>query len=256
MHIYADRAGPASVAASAGDYPLDKDAAVRVHLEIAPVEHDTRACDAIVERDLIRPDSPGELVALEDAFPREVAKIGVFERAARENAQRADDAALHRKPRGANRAAHPIEVRPASEAVADVGGGVPLAVIAEAICADQAGGQTKPPAVPIGGLLRVGDDRIAALRAGSGIERDPGERRLRALGKAHGARPVVMAREPESVDRAVPDGGIEMIHPVVSWIRLGGSLCIEPAREQDCDGEGVTGSPHGAQVCSKTCAVS
>src|SRR5256885_14172773 len=92
--------------------------------------------------------------------------------------------------------------------------------------------------------------------SGSGIERDPGERRLRPLGKAHRARPVVMAREPESVDRAVPNGGIEMVDPVVSWIRLGGSLCIEPAREQDCDGEGVTGSPHGAQVCSKTCAVS
>src|SRR2546422_7568726 len=133
---------------------------------------------------------------------------------------------------------------------------VSLTVIAEAIRANQAGCQTQPPAVPIGGRLRVGDYRIAALRAGSGIERDPGERRLRPLGKAHGARPVVMAREPESVDRAVPNGGVEMGDPVVSWIRLGGSLGIEPAREQDCDGEGATGSPHGPQVCSKTCAVS
>src|SRR5205085_6744305 len=228
---------------------------MRVHFEIPPVDDDTRARDAIVERDFVRPNRARQLIVPEDAFPRQVAEIDVLQRATRDDAQRSDNAALDRKPRGANRAADAVEVRAAHDAVAVVGGAIPLAVVAEAIRADQAGCEPKPPAVPIGGRLRVGDDRIAALGTGARIERDPRKRWLWALRKAHGTRPVVMPRQPESVDRAVPNSGIEMVNPIVSWIRLAGSLGSEPAGEQHGN-ERATGSSHRGQVCSYKCAVS
>src|SRR5438105_468340 len=64
-----------------------------------------------------------------------------------------------------------------------------------------------------------------------------------------------LPRQPESVDRAVPNSGIEMVNPVVSWIRLTGSLGSEPASEQHGN-EQATRSSHRVQVCSYRCAVS
>src|SRR5207248_4903904 len=121
---------------------------MRVHFEIPPVEDNPRARDAIVERDFIGANRAGQLIALKDAFPRQVAEIRVLQRATREDAQRSDDAALDRKPRGANRPTDAVEVRAARDAVAVVDGAIALAVIAEAIRAEKAGRETKPPAVP------------------------------------------------------------------------------------------------------------
>src|SRR2546423_15174154 len=129
---------------------------MRVHCEIPPVEDDTRARDAIVERDFVGPNRARQLVVPEDAFPRQVAEIGLLQRATREDAQRSKNAALHRKPRGANRAADAVEVRAAHDAVAVVSRIVALAVVAEASRRYHARRETKSPAVPSGRRRRAG----------------------------------------------------------------------------------------------------
>src|SRR3989442_7014032 len=100
------------------------------------------------------------------------------------------------------RATDPVEIRaPRSRrAVAIERGAVALPVVAEAISAGQAQRQTETPTVPVRGRLGVGDEGVAALRAGAGIEGDTAEIRLGAVGEAHRTRPVIVPREPEPVD--------------------------------------------------------
>ena len=67
----------------------------------------------------------------------------------------------------------------------------------------------------------VGDRQITALRARGRIEGNAAKAGLGTLGEAHGAGPVVMPGEPESVDRAVEDEWVEVIDPGVLRICLG-----------------------------------
>jgi hypothetical protein len=146
----------------------------------------------------------------------------VFEGATHEYAQRAAHFALHREPRPVRPAADAVEVRPARSfgTIADERRAVALPEIAQAVGAGHPECQRNTPTVPVCGRLRVDDEGVAPLRARAGVEGDAAEIRLRAVGKAHGARPVVMPAKPESVYRVVIHERVQVIDPVVLWIWL------------------------------------
>src|SRR5439155_23533316 len=150
MGVGAESAGRAGIAVSAAHQRFGEYAAVWVHFDIAGVEDDPGAPHRIVERQVIWPDDAGDAIALEHAFARQLAEIGMLERAADEHAQRPDDSALHRQPRAVGPATHAVEVRVPRPggAVAIVGRAVALAEIAEAVRAGQAQRESQGPAVP------------------------------------------------------------------------------------------------------------
>src|SRR6266496_4923202 len=117
-------------------------------------------------------------------------------------------------------AADAVEVRATSGAVAVIRGVVALAVIAEPVGARETQRESQAPAVPIRRRLRVDGERVAALGARADVQRDAAEIRLRPLGEPHRTRPVVMAGEPESVDRAVVKERVEVVDPGLPLVRL------------------------------------
>jgi hypothetical protein len=97
---------------------------------------------------------------------------------------------------------------------------VALAVIAQAIAADQAERETETPAIPVRRELPVENEGVTALSAPPDVQCEPAEIRFGAFDVADRTRNVVVPGEPEPVGRAVIEEWIEVIDPVLPRIEL------------------------------------
>src|SRR3989442_10875905 len=102
MRVDVQRSAGARISPSAPNQQLGEDTAMRIHFQIAPIEHDPGARNAVTER--------ADAIALKDADPREWAERGVLDSPTHQHTQWPDHLALRREPRRACRAAHPVEV--------------------------------------------------------------------------------------------------------------------------------------------------
>jgi hypothetical protein len=97
---------------------------------------------------------------------------------------------------------------------------VSLAVIAQAIAADQAEREAETPALPVRRELAVENEGVTALSAPPDIQCEPAEIRFGAFDVADRTRNVVVPGDPKPVGRAVIEDGIEMVDPVLPRVDL------------------------------------
>ena len=212
--------GDAAVTPRSRPQRLGEHAGVRIDLVVARIGHQAGTQRGVVVRLPVR--HAGDPVAGEQAVAGQGAEGGVLERASRQHAQRARDAALHRQPGQSRRAAHAVEVGARrGDAVPIVRRDVPDAEIAQAVGPQGVEGEADAPLLPQRRRLGIELDQVTPLGARPARERDGRAVGLGALPKPDRAVDPPVPGQPPAVDGAEVAVGGDGIIPVRRRRRLG-----------------------------------